>query len=558
MKFWQKNKTKILFGGLILILNFLLLRNVWGWQTFFPTHDDTWIVRLQQFDKAIRLGQIPPCLCPDVAFGYGYPLFCFYAPLFTFINWIFYKIVGSLSLAILISLFSIGAIGSWGMNRLAGYLWRSKWAGALAAIVYLFLPYRALDLFVRGAFSEYLALAVLPWLWYFSFKFLAHPKNKKIWLGLVVSVSLFILSHNLYLIMLFYFLPVLAILFSRYRSKKVIIKNLSLALILILSLTAFFWLPLLARLKDIVVLNQAQTTNFADHFVFLNQLWYSPWGFGGSASGQKDGMSFALGKINILLFAVGLIGLFLKSQKIKEKISLLAIGLGSLFLSLPMSGFLWRRLPFLSMVQFPWRFLGYFSLVLAFGASGTMTVLEKIIGYFKIKRVNLMLLIGFLVLTSILFIVQIKLFQPQMVIQNNEEYFLSLEKIREETVEHMPEYWPRGVEKKPQVYSGKAFVEQEEMNIEVALNSPFQINFRVGEIEQEENLVVNRFYFPGWHLYHNNSRESVLLHPLDGKFSFIVSEPGFYHLRFTRLWYENFAFAFSSLALAILFVVVIF
>jgi len=144
------------------------------------------------------------------------------------------------------------------------------------------------------------------------------------------------------------------------------------------------------------------------------------------------------------------------------------------------------------------------------------------------------------------------------VIQNNEEYFLSLEKIREETAEHMPEYWPRGVENKPQGYSGKAFTEQEEKNIEVALNSPFQINFRVGEIEQEENLVVNRFYFPGWYLYHNNSRESVLSHPLDGKISFIVSEPGFYHLRFTRLWYENFAFAFSGLALAILFIVVIF
>ena len=558
MKFWQKNKTKILLGGLILVLNFLLLKSVWGWQTFFPTHDDTWMVRLQQFDKAIHLRQIPPCLCPDVAFGHGYPLFCFYAPLFTLVNWIFYKIIGNLSLAILISLFSTGVIGSWGMYKLAGYLWRRKWAGILSMLVYLFLPYRALDLFVRGAFSEYLALAILPWLWYFLFKFFAQPKNKKVWLKLVVSASLFALSHNLYLIMFFYFLPILFVLLFKYRSKKLIMGNLFWAVILVLFLTAFFWIPLLTRLRDIIVLNQAQTTNFSDHFVFLNQLWYSPWGFGGSVPGQEDGMSFALGKINILLFIIGSLGLFLKQKKIKEKVALLMIGLWALFLSLPVTGFLWRRLPFLSMVQFPWRFLGYSSLVMAFGAGGIMIILEKIIRRFKIKPVNLILLLSGSLLASALFIFQIKLFQPQAVIQNSEEYFLSLEKIRKDTAEHMAEYWPRGMKEKPQVYSGEAFVEQEKKNIEVILNSPFQINFRIDEIEQEENLVANRFYFPGWHIYHNNSKKLVFQHAPDGKISFTVSEPGLYYLRFTRLWYEKLAFISSGLALIVLFVIAIF
>jgi len=561
MKFWQKNKTKILLWILILVLNFLLLRGALSRQCFFSTHDDTWIVRLHQFDKAIRLDQVPPCLCPDVAFGHGYPLFCFYAPLFTFVNWIFYKIVGSLSLAILISLFFIGTAGAWGMYQLAVHLWRNKWAGILSMVVYVFLPYRALDLFVRGAFSEYLALAIIPWLWYFLFKFFAKPKNKKAWLGFIIVTSLFILSHNLYLIMFLYFLPLFAVLFFKHQSKRFVAGNLFLAAILALLLTTFFWLPLLVRIKDIVVLSQAQRTNFADHFVFLKQLWFSPWGFGGSAPGREDGMSFALGKINILLFAIGLLGLFLKKEKVKEKFVILMVGLFSLFLSLSASAFLWRRLPFLSIVQFPWRFLGYFSLVMALGAGGVMIVLGEIIKRFKIKTVNLILLFSFLALLLALFFSQIELFQPQMVICDIEEYFLSLEKIREGTFEDMAEYLPRWVKKKPQLYSDKAFVNQEEKDIEVILNSPFQINFRVNEIndDQEENLIANRFYFPGWKLNdEENNKISIAPHIGDGKISFMIDEPGLYRLIFTRLPTEKWAFIFSGLALIILFIVAIF
>jgi len=416
-----------------------------------------------------------------------------------------------------------------------------------------------LDLFVRGAFSEYLALAIIPWLWYFLFKFFTKPKNKKVWLGFIIVTSLFILSHNLYLIMFLYFLPLFTILFFKHQSKKSVAGNLFLAAILTLLLTALFWLPLLVRIKDIVVLNQAQKTNFADHFVFLTQLWSSPWGFGGSAPGQEDGMSFALGKINILLFAVGLLGLFFKKEKVKEKFVILMVGLFSLFLSLSASAFLWRRLPFLSIVQFPWRFLGYFSLVMAFGAGGVMIVLKEIIKRFRIKAINLILLFSFSALLLALFFSQIELFQPQMVVCDVEEYFLSLGKIREDIFEDMAEYLPRWVEKKPQSYSDKAFVKQEGKNIEVILNSPFQIDFRVNEVDQEENLIANRFYFPGWKLNdEGNNKVSIAPHILDGKISFMIDKPGLYHLNFTRLPIEKWAFTFSGLALIILFIIAIF
>ena len=43
---------------------------------------------------------------------------------------------------------------------------------------------------------------------------------------------------------------------------------------------------------------------YANHFVYLHQLFYSPWGYGLSVPGPNDGMSFALGWSHLLLALV--------------------------------------------------------------------------------------------------------------------------------------------------------------------------------------------------------------------------------------------------------------
>ena len=43
---------------------------------------------------------------------------------------------------------------------------------------------------------------------------------------------------------------------------------------------------------------------YSNHFVYLHQLFYSPWGYGFSVPGPNDGMSFALGWSHLLLVVV--------------------------------------------------------------------------------------------------------------------------------------------------------------------------------------------------------------------------------------------------------------
>ena len=48
---------------------------------FFSMYDDMQVIRLQQMDKCVKDGQIPCRWAPDLGYGYGYPLYQYYAPL---------------------------------------------------------------------------------------------------------------------------------------------------------------------------------------------------------------------------------------------------------------------------------------------------------------------------------------------------------------------------------------------------------------------------------------------------------------------------------------------
>jgi hypothetical protein len=70
-----------------------------------------------------------------------------------------------------------------------------------------------------------------------------------------------------------------------------------------LGLSAFIWAPALAA-RQYAAINRAVEGygRYSNHFVYLHQLFYSPWGYGLSVPGPEDGMSFALGWSHLLLW----------------------------------------------------------------------------------------------------------------------------------------------------------------------------------------------------------------------------------------------------------------
>ena len=136
-----------------------MLQPGYFWGAHDARHDAYFIF---QYDKSVQDGIWFPRWSPDWTFGYGYPFFIVYGPLATFLGELFHHFLGLgfeasvkavLALSIVVSGFAMyGFVRSWlGRN-----------AGLVAAVAFMAIPYHLVDVYVRAALAESVALAFLP------------------------------------------------------------------------------------------------------------------------------------------------------------------------------------------------------------------------------------------------------------------------------------------------------------------------------------------------------------------------------------------------------------
>ncbi|MCM8787870.1 MAG: hypothetical protein NC935_07480, partial [Candidatus Omnitrophica bacterium] len=337
---------KKLFIILLFIIISSLGRHLLPNNYFFTFHDSTQPARIQQFVKELKNFHIPPRVAPDMNYQLGYPVFNFYAPasywITSVINIIGFDVVNSLKLSFLLAL-TVGFLGT--------YLFFKKFFDFLPSILggffYITSLYFPLNIFVRGNLGETWFLALLP----LTMALLLSANNLPV---LSILLSFLFTSHNILSLISIPFILIFTLLI---KNKK---KNL-ISIILGLLLSSYFWLPAILEMKYTWAKEIATITNFNDHFLCLNQLWQSQWGFGGSTKGcLNDGMSFMIGKLQIIFFVLGLI-LFIIRKKENKNIYWFFIltTLTCLFLTSFQSRFIWNLFsPIMSIIQFPWRFIG--------------------------------------------------------------------------------------------------------------------------------------------------------------------------------------------------------
>lgn len=376
---------------LFVFLSYLLFRPVLG-DVWYTMHDTTHIARTYLLEKTLASGQIPALWSAELLEGRGYPLFHFYAPLTYYLALLFKFVTGSYFLGLKTLLIIASLTGMTGMYFLTRRHGRAS--GIVASVAYAFLPYAAVNLYVRGAFAEYLAMALLPWVFYCWTKL--TTTKEQLLAGVVTAV--FLLSHNLIPLITAPFLLGWILL---HRGADV--KHWLLPVFLTLALAAFYLIPLLFERSFVQADSIAQTTAYSLHFVAPSQIWNSTWGFGGSAPGVEDGMSFKLGKLQLILAGLGAFLALVKRRK--QEIFFVIAALLAFFMTTQFSDFLWHNFPVLKIVQFPWRFLallGFFAAVLT-GYSLSF-----------LKVVWLRTTASVLIVLGLLFL-NLKLFVPQLI-----------------------------------------------------------------------------------------------------------------------------------------------
>lgn len=354
-----------------------------------PHHTDAelHIYRAAELGHALRSGAWYPRWAPDFYYGYGYPIFNYYAPLTYYLANLFallpgLDIVGGVK-AVFVAGFFIAALGAY----LLGRKLFDPAAGIIAAASFVFAPYIVfIDPHARGALAEYFAVCLLPGAFY-AIYCLMEEGGRAALLGSVLFPAAIVLSHNLLGL-------VTAGLLSGYWLWQVLLGRHGraragwglLAFALAAALTAFFWLPFLLE-RDAIKLEVIGPGHFdfRNHFLTLGELLAPSRIMDMGATAPRYRFNLGLAQWLLALLPMVIISVRMLRRYGEQRgpdtseLRVLAqtgyfLIAGSLliFLMLPASVVVWESIPGMPYLQFPWRLMGPANLTLAIiGAAGT-------------------------------------------------------------------------------------------------------------------------------------------------------------------------------------------
>lgn len=366
---------------------------------YYNMHDDMQMIRQLELEKCLKDGQIPCRWSPDLGYEYGYPLFNFYPPM-PYIVGQFYRTLGfSFMNSVKLSAVTQIILSTFFMYLLAKTIF-GPLGGLLAALFYTYVPYHALNIYVRGAYNEAWAAVFFPLIFYFSYQLIKTGKNKNI-VGIALGYAGLFLSHNP---MVLTFTPIFLAwsLFWLIVDKKIvfskkILKQLPLFFkflfsgLFAISLTAFFTLPVIFESKYTQIKSMFEGYySWSVHFASISQLFFSNfWSDGPSVWGPNDGMSFMVGYLHwiipliIVLFSIFIL---IKKKKLDQKIIvsvfLCFLGLFTAFMVHNKSTFIWQIFTPIQKIQFPWRFLNHTAFLLSLSVGVLPFIFKK---YFNSK-----------------------------------------------------------------------------------------------------------------------------------------------------------------------------
>lgn len=481
---------------------------------FFVMHDDEQIGRLFDLHASLASFHIPPRIVPNLGFGYGYPFFNFYPPFVYYIGEAFHLLGFGYIVSTKLMLVTIFLSSAYFMYLFSKQFF-GRIAGLVSSIAYTYASYRAVDVYARGAFAEAASFPFIPLLFWATYK--TYQTNK--WIYVVISslsLGALILSHNLIAIMtLPFWLAWVCYLFYISKSKKIFVKNTLLAFLIGFGLTAYFWLPsYFEREYTLINILTSELANYSLHFVCTYQLWDSPWGYGGSIQGCFDGISFEVGKVQLLaslvsfLLAVTWIIRGRKQSKLFPIILFFFFLAGCMFLMVKFSKPIWDILKPLWYIQFPWRFLLISSFVSAFLTGACVSFISN--RYVKV--------VLSLVIAGGIIYLSVGKFSPERYINVDDNFYVNKEKIRWETSSLAYEYVPKGIQTKKsdigttkidiekfEIASRAAEVISGEMSIRLESDTP-QFKKFVVDVVEPGVMQINTFSFPGWQVIVNGEK----------------------------------------------------
>ncbi|MDE2025791.1 MAG: hypothetical protein KGJ07_04820, partial [Patescibacteria group bacterium] len=232
--------------------------------------------------------------------------------------------------------------------------------------------------------------------------------------------------------------------------------------------------------------------------VCLSQLWYSPWGYGGSVPGCTDGLSFMVGKLHIvavlLAISVSIVLVRRKNSFLWWIIGGIAGFIASVFFMTSFSKFIWEGISYMAFFQYPWRFLLLASFFSSFLAAG-------IVGLIRIKYIRIAVVVTLAIAVIVL---QTKFFVPQKIVPVSSKNLISISTITWTTSKISDEYMPKNFQK-PSLQTDLPFapftVFHAEKGVLLVTEDKTQRKEVIVDLQTPSEVQANIAYFPGWKIF---------------------------------------------------------
>lgn len=317
------------------------------------------------FYDSLSSGQLYPGWLAESNSGYGDPSFRFYPPALYYLLALARALTGNWYVGTLLTLGLLSTLGGLGM-----YFWTrsilSESAAMWAAILYALAPYHVNQLYQAFLLAEFAGAAVLPFAFGFLERVCRRGRYRDV-AGLAAIYALLILTHLPLAVIGSLALGLYGLVRIEKNRRLASLNRLVLAAALGLAASAVYWIRMIAELKWIGIntVNPDSSVDYSENFLFstfspdnLNVWWVN-----------------ILAIMTFVLFVPAL-ALFFRRVRAEARFPQLMpvtiLALMSLFMALPLSRPLWKILPPLQQIQFPWRWLAVFSMAGSLLAAATI------------------------------------------------------------------------------------------------------------------------------------------------------------------------------------------
>ncbi|MGA3190724.1 MAG: glycosyltransferase family 39 protein, partial [Bryobacteraceae bacterium] len=486
---WNFPARKLWIAGGLILLSLPVCIPLFTGGVLWGHDGFVYFPRLIEVHQNFIHGILLPRWAPDLGRGTGQPLFVFHPPMIYYFGELWHlmgiDVVTSMNLAcVLVVLASAGSM------FLLARLYFGEAGGWLGAAAYLYAPYFAVDLYVRSAMEEFAAFPFFA-LALFGFGAYARRRSRRYWLIGVAAYACLLFCHFPGSLL---FTPLLLgfLVFTAWDEKSwKVLAIQTYGFLLGLGLSALIWMPALAARQDVFMNRAVEGTPYSSHFVYLHQLFYSPWGYGLSVAGPNDGMSFALGWSHLLLIAAVWIWISRTSKPVGRGLLRFFSAAAVLLCILMLQDALWfwDHLTLIQFVQFPWRLLGPVTLCVALLIAPLGGLLTSVPRW----RV-----IGFWTAMALLIVPNLSHLHPRQVADVDLTFWTPQQlSIRGFDTTSMGEVEPRWILGLPAYTPFAATVLTGDAEIQSPLRTPFSWSSSVNA-KIASGIEVNTAWFPGW------------------------------------------------------------